>query len=268
VEKLEDVAEAVEGNALKSWYDAVASVGAKVRTARDGRVLAACMQGTNDAMLNRVFELGLGVPATREGVEVLLAWFREHGAQRFLVHVSPSAGPPELREWLLESGLSRHRSWMKFARGREIVNRPNSSLAVRPIGVEHGDAFGRIVCDVFHMPDPTAPLLSRLVGRPGWHLFMSFDGQTPAGAGALFVSEGVGWLGFGVTKPEFRGRGGQAAVLAARVAAALDLGCRVVITETGEAVPGDKQHSYKNILKAGFRELYLRENFAGNTASP
>ena len=268
MEELEDVAEAVEGAALESWYDAVASLGIAVKTARDGRVLAACMVGTNDPMLNRVFELGLGLPATREGVEVLLGWFREHGASRYLVHVSPSAGPRELREWLLESGLGRHRSWMKFARGREAVRRAKCTLAVRPVGVKHGDAFGRIVCDVFHMPDPTAPLLSKLVGCRGWHPFMSFDGETPAGTGALFVSEGVGWLGFGATKPEFRGRGGQAAVLATRIEAALDLGCRVVVTETGEAVPGDKQHSYKNILKAGFRELYLRENFSGNTASP
>jgi hypothetical protein len=266
VEELEDAAEAVEGAALKSWYDAVASFGAEVRTARDGRVLAACMQGSDDPMLNRVFELGLSVPATREGVEVLLAWFREHGASRYLVHISPSARPAELREWLLASGLRRHRSWMKFARGRDTVSRPKSSLEVRVAGVEHGDAFARIVRQVFDLPTMTEPLLSRLVGSEGWHVFVSFDADEPAGVGALFVSEGVGWLGFGATKPEFRGRGGQAVVLASRIEAALDLGCRVVITETGEAVPGDKQRSYRNILKAGFRELYLRENFIGNTA--
>jgi GNAT superfamily N-acetyltransferase len=268
VEELEDTAEAIDGAALKSWYDTLGSIGARVKTARDGRVLAACMEGTSDPMLNRVFELGLGLPATRAGVDALLGWFRAHDVSRYLMHVSPSAGPPELREWLLESGLRRHRSWMKFARGRDAVSRPKSSLAPRLIGVEHGGVFGRIVCDAFDMPDETAPLLSRLVGRAGWHLFMSFDGETPAGTGALFVSDGVGWLGFGATKPEFRGRGAQAAVLAARIETALDLGCRVIITETGEAVPGDKQHSYKNILKAGFRELYLRENFSGNTASP
>ena len=30
---------------------------------------------------------------------------------------------------------------------------------------------------------------------------------------------------------------------------------------TGEAVPGDAQHSYSNILRAGFAESYLRENW-------
>jgi hypothetical protein len=30
---------------------------------------------------------------------------------------------------------------------------------------------------------------------------------------------------------------------------------------TGEAVPGDDQHSYHNIERAGFEEAYLRENW-------
>ncbi|HUG99452.1 MAG TPA: hypothetical protein VMQ83_09790 [Gammaproteobacteria bacterium] len=42
----------------------------------------------------------------------------------------------------------------------------------------------------------------------------------------------------------------------------LELGCRKLLTCTGEAVPGDPQHSYRNILKAGFRESYVRDNYA------
>ena len=33
-------------------------------------------------------------------------------------------------------------------------------------------------------------------------------------------------------------------------------------TATGEEVPGDPQHSYANILRMGFEEGYIRENFA------
>ena len=43
---------------------------------------------------------------------------------------------------------------------------------------------------------------------------------------------------------------------------AIELGCKRMFTETGEAVEGDPQHSYKNILKAGFTESVLRENYA------
>jgi hypothetical protein len=35
-----------------------------------------------------------------------------------------------------------------------------------------------------------------------------------------------------------------------------------MFTCTGVDVPGDPQHSYKNILKAGFREDYVRRNFS------
>jgi GNAT superfamily N-acetyltransferase len=155
---------------------------------------------------------------------------------------------------------------MKFARGPERVVRPATELRIERARAEDAAAFADIAESAFHVPAVARPLLERLVGLEGFSTFMSFDGETPAGIGTLFVADGVGWLGFGATKPEFRGRGGQAAVLAARLEAAYDLGCRLVVTETGEAVPGDAQHSYKNILKAGFRELYLRENFVGQTA--
>jgi hypothetical protein len=150
---------------------------------------------------------------------------------------------------------------MKFARERERVVRAQSDLVVRVAGAEQRETFAQIAHEAFGLPKDVAPLTKALCGRPGWHSFMSFAGETPAGIGALYVDDGVGWLGFGATLPEFRGRGGQAAILAARLEAALDAGCRLVVTETGEAVAGDPQHSYKNILKAGFRELYLRENF-------
>jgi hypothetical protein len=91
---------------------------------------------------------------------------------------------------------------------------------------------------------------------------MSFDGDTPAGTGALFVRDGVAWLDWGATDPAFRRRGGQQTLLARRISDALDLGCSTMITTTGKAVPGDPQHSYNNILRAGFREAFPRENWA------
>lgn len=91
---------------------------------------------------------------------------------------------------------------------------------------------------------------------------MSFAGDVPAGTGALLLKDGVAHLDWGVTHPEFRRRGGQSAVLARRIGDALALGCDLLVTTTGEAVPGDPQHSYNNILRTGFEEAYLRENWA------
>ncbi len=83
--------------------------------------------------------------------------------------------------------------------------------------------------------------------------------QVPPGR---VVSYGdVAALDWGATHPGFRRRGGQTAVLAARIRFALEQGCETICTMTGEAVPGDPQHSYSNIMKSGFAEAYLRENW-------
>jgi GNAT superfamily N-acetyltransferase len=75
------------------------------------------------------------------------------------------------------------------------------------------------------------------------------------------MRDGLGYLDFGATDPAFRRRGSQTALLGARIRDALDTGCHTIVTMTGEAVPGDAQHSYRNIEKAGFVTSYLRENW-------
>ena len=47
-----------------------------------------------------------------------------------------------------------------------------------------------------------------------------------------------------------------------RVRFALEQGCTAIHTCTGEAVPGDPQHSYNNIKRCGFRETDLLVNWA------
>jgi GNAT superfamily N-acetyltransferase len=90
---------------------------------------------------------------------------------------------------------------------------------------------------------------------------MSFEGNRPAGTGGVYVRGDSAYLDWGATHPDFRRRGSQTAILNARVQFAFSMGCKMVVTMTGEAVPGDPQHSYSNILKTGFTEAYLRENW-------
>jgi len=53
----------------------------------------------------------------------------------------------------------------------------------------------------------------------------------------------------------------QGAVMAARINKAAELGLDMLFTETGEAVEGEAQHSYGNILRYDFKELYARQNY-------
>ena len=161
---------------------------------------------------------------------------------------------------LEERGFTRDYGWMKFSRGvgpREA----RSDLSVVKVGRERADDFAAVVTGGFGMPDWTKPLAANVVGRPGWWCYVAYDGDAPAGAGALYVHEQVGWLGLGATLPEFRGRGAQSAILAARIEEARRIGCTAVTTETGELEDGRPSSSYRNIVRAGFREEGVRENY-------
>ncbi len=213
-------------------------------------------------VINRTIGLGLSSPASENAVRELVGAYRRAGVARFFVQRHPSAQPARLVDWLLAAELERARAWQKFSRGRAAPPNIETGLRIEEIGPERGEAFARIACDAFDLGDAAVPWLARLPGRPGWHVFMSFDGDEPAGTGTLFCRDGFAWFDFGATAPRFRRRGSQSALLARRVRHALDLGCRALFTCTGEAVPGDPQHSYGNIKKAGFQEDYLRENYA------
>lgn len=213
-------------------------------------------------VINRTLGLGRSQPESRETIDSILDAYRQAGVEQYFIQVSPDAEPRALEHWLTEGGLIETRAWQKFSRGREpVVERP-TDLSVREIGPEHGEDFGRISSLAFDLGEEAAPWLAKLPGRGGWHVFMSFDHDKPAGVGAMYVHDGLAWLDFGATSPDFRKQGSQSAIMARRLQLAMDLGCTRMFTCTGVDVPGDPQHSYKNILRAGFSEDYVRKNFA------
>lgn len=213
-------------------------------------------------VINRTIGLGLDVPATETAVRDIVAAYADAGVARYFVHCHPRSTPGALPEWLIAAGLEMARGWQKFERPLTPPPVATSDLEIRQVGRDHGRDFARIACSAFDLGDEAVPWLAELPGRPDWHVFMTFAGDVPAGTGALFIRDGCAWFDFGTTSPDFRKRGSQAALLAHRIGYALELGCRKLLTCTGKAVAGDPQHSYRNLLKAGFIETYTRKNFA------
>lgn len=200
---------------------------------------------------SRIFNRVLGLAST-EPLEQIAAFY---GESPWWISDAHGLGPQ-----LEEQGFTRDYGWMKFSRGvgpREA----HSDLRVVRIGEDRADDFAQVVVGGYEMPEWTAPLSANIVGRPGWSCYVAYDGDVPAGAGALFVHGQVGWLGFGATLTTFRGRGAQSATLAARIEDARTQGCRTVVTETGELEEGKPSNSYRNIVRAGFREAGVRPNY-------
>lgn len=206
-------------------------------------------------MFNRVVGLGLGdEPVTDSVLDAIDAFFRETGTR---YGISLSSAQPDLRERLEARGFGEGYAWMKFRRDVSTPAPVNTSLRVEE--TRDGAEFGRVAAAAFGLPAFEA-IFAPLAGAGGWHLFLARDDGAAVGCGALYASDGVGWLGAGGTRPEHRGKGAQSAILAWRVERARELGLDVLTTETGERTPDRPSASYRNILRAGFEEAYLRPN--------
>ena len=256
--------ERVELQALLGWYETAAAARLPEydwRLVEIGDALCSVSSTEQSILVNRVLGLGSKAAPTLEQLTEIRELYREAGVSRFFLHVVPEIVGPDREELLTAAGYRRHRGWMKFTRGPGKVREPRTDLTVRPIEPEEASDFASIVAPAFDMSPACEPALVTLIENPHWHLFMSFAGERPAGTGALYMRDGIGYLDWASTHPDFRRRGGQSAILSARLHYAFDTGCKTIVTMTGEAVPEDPQHSYSNILRAGFSETYLRENW-------
>lgn len=226
-----------------------------------GGAYVSIAKNENSILLNRVIGLGVESAESKETISEIVNIYKKENIKRYFIHLHPESKPSQLREWLLEAGLKKGRGWQKFK--RYPVNPPDlkSDLRLLKIDKRNAEDHGRIACMCFDLSDECITLIASRVGRPNWHVFMTFEGEIAAGSGSIFIKDKFGWLDFGATLPEFRGRGSQGLLLSKRVQSCIELNCEMMFTTTGEAVEGDPQHSYKNILRAGFEPFYLRENY-------
>jgi len=209
-------------------------------------------------MLNQIVGLGVDEPATEDALDAALAAIGED--VNCYVAVSPDAGPRELADWLRGRGLEPGWGWMSFRRGLDDVPERPTELRLERVGPSEAEAFGRIVATGYGLPDAAANWAAGAY-TVGWDCWLALDGDEPAAAAGVYMAEGVGYLGFAATLPEHRGKGGQSALLAARVRHARAVGCGVLVTETGERRDDLPSSSYRNILRAGFTEVTVRANW-------
>jgi GNAT superfamily N-acetyltransferase len=216
---------------------------------------------------NRVIGLGVLEPATQAALDAVHDRFRAAGVAEYWLHLNPAARPESLAGWLAARGLAPppRRSWAKFLRGPQLYAARPCALSVRPAEQDDADAIARVVCSAYGMPAALAPWFAALVGRDGWRFVVAEADGRAAATGAVFVAGTTAWLGVGATLAEYRNRGAQGALLAARIALAAGAGCTVLATETGESIAGEANPSLNNIRRAGFVQVCSRLNYAATT---
>ena len=232
-----------------------------VRVERIGSAVAILMPDLDAMLFNRVMGLGVREPATATMVDDIVAMYQRAGVQNWAAQLNPAAQHSELPTWLEVRGLVRTDDWPKMIRGVEPPPAIRTDLRIECIGAERAPAFAEVLCGGFGMPDWLSPWAEATIGRAGWRHYLAFDGDKPVATGGLFVRHGIGWLGMATTLTSHRGRGAQSALMAHRIRDGIALGCRGLITETGQDTPEQPNPSYHNMLRTGFMLAYQRANY-------
>jgi GNAT superfamily N-acetyltransferase len=234
-----------------------------LRTTEAGGATLVVAPGIPATMFNRAIGLGVSHDAAEADVGAVIDEFRAAGSTSFWIHVNPSARPAMLESWLVARGfkLARRRAWAKMLFDGPEAPTAGTSLTVREVGAPHADELAKVLVTAFEMPLFFASWFRELVGRPGWHAVGAFDGTRLVCGGFVYHEREFAWLGIGGTLPEFRGRGGQRAIMARRMQVALSHGARRIVTETGEQIGDEPNVSLANMRRSGFRQVSSRLNY-------
>jgi GNAT superfamily N-acetyltransferase len=249
--------ELVEREAVRSFYEAAAGA----RQLQIGSAVCIALPAVPVPMLNRTVGLGEDDPATDAELDAIEGFFNET-AVRHYVSVTPASRPPDIRDRLRRRGYTPGYNWMKFVRpAATSLSETRTELEVRFVDRGGAGDFASVVVEGYDLPDGVSGAIGSVAGLEGWSCYVAYDGSEPAAAGAVFIHERAAWLGLAATVPDHRRKGGQGALLATRIGRAAELGCDLVVTETGVRDGERPSTSYRNLLRSGFEEAYVRENY-------
>lgn len=257
---------ALDGAERHFWREIWESVPAAAATEhgielrRFGAIQASIVRDLPEvSMLNLI----LGATEAEEGdLAGAVAWTGGHGISPHVPVTPGQPGTDVAEAWLRDHGFERAYAWMKFVRDPHPPRFPApDGVEVMELDADDEEPFASIAAIGFGLPARSAELFARLPGRPGWRCYVArVEGRAHACA-AMLIEDGLAEFGLAATLEEARGRGCQTALLHRRICDAAAAGCHTLFVETGERVPGRPSASYRNILKAGFEEAYLRPNW-------
>ena len=238
-----------------------------IRAERVGSADVLIMNAADVPMFNRVAGIGVEMPATENQLEEAFEIFRAAGVPRFFVDLSPAARPIFLADWIGSRGLAIDNNWVKLIREAHPVPSVFTPVRIEEIGREHAQEFGTIVQLVFELPERMSRWAESMVGRARRRHFMAFDRGKPIATAGMYVEGEWASLGYAAVLPAWRGRGVQAALIAVRIRAAREAGCRWLSMDTAEDTLERPSYSLRNAQKMGFEVVYLRPNYVGMTNS-
>jgi hypothetical protein len=242
-----DAVTALPGNPLNAAID------------RSGPLPLVAVGAVDRGDINRVIGLGVQAPARAEDLEAICAFYGSHEQRNFRVEVTPPARPSEMEGWIKARGLTCDTvGTFKLWRPTEQPPPGAEDVEVRLLGPADIDALTSIniaAWGAWSMPVSMAAWFGATLAHDGARHYGVFDADRLVATGALFIGDGLGWLGFDATHPRYQGRMLRQAISGARMKDAAAQGCRVIHAES--AVPPTQR-----ALRDGWQLLYEKQNYS------
>lgn len=233
---------------------------------------AYAMFDTVGSAITQTFGLGVFVEPTDDDLLEIERFFEERGAEVFH-EVSPLAGLALLPRLSargyrpIELTSVMHRPVALPDERADVAAASHNDVRVRRAGPADADVYADTAVrgwssEGAELADIVRGYAALTSAAHGVHTFLAELEGRPVAAAALAMHGGVAVLAGASTVPESRGRGAQAALLAARLRAAADAGCDLAMMG---ALPGSA--SQRNAERAGFRIAYTRIKWGRSPAS-
>lgn len=234
-----------------------------IATAHIGGGVALAMRNDPTGYWNKALGFGFDEPVTGELLDRVLDFYRDEGSKMAVIQVAPAVLPQDWDDLRARHGLRPEGKIVKLWCPIDFFTAGvRTALRVEPVGFDDLRAWASVVLRGFGMPEQgMGEMIAAAAAHPDFRPFAAWDGDRMVAGANLFLHGKVGSLNTGATLPGYRNRGAQSALLAARAQEAVQAGCRWLVAETGHPAEGGSNSSLNNMLRAGMRPLYTRENW-------
>ncbi|MGH3166383.1 MAG: GNAT family N-acetyltransferase [Trebonia sp.] len=269
---------AAEGSECAALYDGMTALDtdtlrmAGAAFLRVGGGVALSVRADPAHFWTKALGFGFARPVNRHLIGQLTDFYREQDVPVATLQLAPSVIPANWDEISAAAKLSADGELAKLVCETEVaVTRAGAGLyeglRVGPVAPDQRAEWSTTMMGIFGMLDGySVAMAAACVGRPGWHPYAVWAGEQIVATAAMYVNGETAQFFGGSTLPEYRGRGAQTALIAARASAARAAGCRWLVAETEPEAPGGHVTSLRNLRRVGFEVLYERTNWTWRLA--
>lgn len=206
---------------------------------------------------NAVHYFGCETTASRADLKMVLDTLKEAQVERFFFWLSPNHQKEEIVTWLLDDGLKPFQGtqYPTLIRPVEEVTPHETHLRVERVSRREVEDCADAIT---HIYEPWSPsFFFDSVNQPGFEHFLAYENRTPVSAAILVTHGDFAYLGWAGTAEKHRGKGGQNALIRARLNRAAELGCHIACSETLTML----KTSLGNLERNGFETVYEKQIF-------